>query len=142
MLGTVRMTGFLICNLFINFEMYSSMNSLEYPLDKTILFLFCKHWSQIQHSLGTRWHQGRAFAHLYQFQNKNLYFYVYYSYSQRFNLFSSFEQNKNVIYISFIKHSLNFPGQSFTHSVSWRHKKTLAIEGLSSDSIATLSIRV
>ena len=32
------MTGFLIYSLFINFEMHSSMNLLEYPLDKSISF--------------------------------------------------------------------------------------------------------
>ena len=39
-LGTVNMTGFLIYNLFINFEMHLSMKLLEYPLDKSISLSF------------------------------------------------------------------------------------------------------
>ena len=34
--GTINMTGFLIYNLFISFEMHLSMNLLEYSLDKSI----------------------------------------------------------------------------------------------------------
>ena len=34
------MTGFLISNLFINFEMHLSINLLEYPLDKSIYLSF------------------------------------------------------------------------------------------------------
>ena len=39
-LGTINMTGFLIYNLFINFEMHLSMNLFEYPLDKSISLSF------------------------------------------------------------------------------------------------------
>ena len=39
-LGTGNMTGFLIYNLFINFEMHLSMNLLEYPSDKSISLTF------------------------------------------------------------------------------------------------------
>ena len=39
-LGTVTMIGFLIYNLFINFEVHLSTNLLEHPLDKSISLIF------------------------------------------------------------------------------------------------------
>ena len=39
-LGIVTMTGFLIYNSFMNFEMHLSMNLLEYSSDKSISLSF------------------------------------------------------------------------------------------------------
>ena len=48
------MTGFLIYNLFTNFEMHLSMNLLEYLLDKTISLSFFQFQSESLYSNGLK----------------------------------------------------------------------------------------